>query len=68
MTFEAVHGKTHREGVQHPNQWFQESRKALGFGGKDENDAPTPGGEPVTPGTATRAAGATVRARVRVSA
>ena len=41
-------------GVQHPNQYFDESRKALGFGATNAGDENAENGSasPVTPGAA----------------
>lgn len=53
MTFEATHeGKTIDAGVQHPNQYFQESRKALGYakGDGEGEGVVSPEKVPVTPG------------------
>ena len=52
MTFEATHeGKTIDAGVQHPNQYFSESRKALGYSkGEEGEGVVSPEKVPVTPG------------------
>jgi len=52
MTFEATHeGKTIDAGVQHPNQYFSESRKALGYSKGEEGEGiVSPEKVPVTPG------------------
>ena len=51
MTFAALHdGKEIEEGVQHPNQYFKESRKALGFGVEKKEEDGVSAASPVTPG------------------